>query len=137
MALPAGAVVDASAGAVRVRGADGKDAVFSRGAFKLGPAGPVTQLSLVGGDFSVCKRKTASAAASKPRVIRRLWGNGKGRFRTQGRFAAATVRGTVWEVEDACEGTVVHVRRGLVEVRDRRTGKVTVAKAGGSVTVPA
>lgn len=136
--IPAGSVVNATAGAVRLKGAAGKNVVFSKGAFKVGSAGPVSELALAGGDFSMCKkRKLSGVGASQPRLIRTLWGDGKGRFRTRGRFAAATVRGTAWEIADACGGTIVHVRRGVVEVRDLRRGKVTVVRAGGSVTIPA
>ena len=35
--------------------------------------------------------------------MRKLWGSGKGRFRTRGRYAAATVRGTTWLMEDFCD----------------------------------
>ena len=39
----------------------------------------------------------AGGAAKKPKS-RKLWGDGKGKFRTKGRYAAATVRGTRWLV---------------------------------------
>lgn len=135
--LPVGATVDATLGAVRLV-APGKSAVFSKGAFRIASRGAVSEIALAGGDFSACKhRKPSAVHESQPKVIRRLWGDGKGRFRTRGRFAAATVRGTAWDVEDTCAGTVVHVRRGVVEVRALRTGRLTVVRAGGSVTVPA
>ena len=41
----------------------------------------------------------ARVAAKKPALRRRsgsLWGDGRGRFRTRGRYGAATVRGTKW-----------------------------------------
>jgi hypothetical protein len=50
--------------------------------------------------------------------VRRLWGDGYGRFRTAGRYSAATVRGTRWLVEDRCDGTVTRVKRGQVAVED-------------------
>ena len=49
---------------------------------------------------------------------RRLWGNGRGRFRTRGRYGAATVRGTKWLTDDRCDGTLVRVKRGKVAVKD-------------------
>jgi len=61
-----------------------------------------------------------------------LWGNGKGRFRTTGRFAAATVRGTSWKIEDRCDGTVVSVTTGTVSVRDLRLKRNVVVTAGHS-----
>ena len=58
--------------------------------------------------------------------------DGKGRFRTLGRYAGATIRGTIWLTEDRCDGTLTHVTRGVVVVRDfRRRVDVTV-RAGKS-----
>ena len=54
--------------------------------------------------------------ASKGRAA--LWGKGKGAFRSQARYAAATVRGTFWLTADRCDGTQVTVRQGRVEVSD-------------------
>ena len=55
----------------------------------------------------------ASAARS-----RRLWGRGRGRFRTRGRRSAATVRGTTWLQKDTCATTTTVVREGTVIVKD-------------------
>ena len=42
-------------------------------------------------------RPCAKARRSNPKkVVRALWGTGKGSFRTSGRFSSATVRGTLW-----------------------------------------
>jgi hypothetical protein len=81
--------------------------------------------------------KGARAAAVDRRkgpkaVLGRLWGNGKGRFRTNGRYSSATVRGTIWLVEDRCEGTLTKVRRGTVQVRDFKRRKTVTVKAGHS-----
>ena len=54
----------------------------------------------------------ATAAAKKPKT-RKLWGDGKGRFRTRGKFSSATVRGTKWVVIDRCDGTLTRVVRGI------------------------
>jgi hypothetical protein len=51
-------------------------------------------------------------------TARRLWGNVHGNFRTTGRYASATVRGTEWLTEDTCAGTLVKVARGVVSVDD-------------------
>jgi hypothetical protein len=51
-----------------------------------------------------------------------LWGSGKGQFRTKGRYAAATVRGTIWLTADRCDGTFVRVRRGVIVSNIPRTG---------------
>ena len=65
------------------------------------------------------------------RRVRRLWGDGRGRFRTRGRYGAATVRGTKWLTLDRCDGTKVRVVRGKVAVRDlghpNRTPKLVTA----------
>jgi ferric-dicitrate binding protein FerR (iron transport regulator) len=65
-------------------------------------------------------------------VIRKLRGNGRGRFRTRGRYSAATVRGTDWTVEDRCDGTLTRVKRGRVSVRDFRRRKTVTVRAGKS-----
>ena len=66
---------------------------------------------------------------SKKRV-RRLFGDAKGSFRTSGRNAAATVRGTRWGVQDRCDGTLVTVQRGRVEVRDKVKRKTIIVRTG-------
>ena len=49
---------------------------------------------------------------------RKLWGDGKGTFRTDGQFSSATVRGTSGSCIDRCAGTLTQVVRGSVTVRD-------------------
>lgn len=122
--VPFGTVVDARRGRVRLivarnrRGAT-ESAVFYAGRFSVRQGGgsrPVTTLRLLGAFRTRCA-PGARASARKPRR-RRLWGDGKGRFRTRGRYSAATVRGTKWLVEDRCDGTLTRVARGEVEVVD-------------------
>jgi hypothetical protein len=60
----------------------------------------------------------AATAGGSSTVVRMLWGNGQGKFQTKGRYAAATVRGTVYGVSDRCDGTLITVREGLVSVHD-------------------
>ena len=90
----------------------------------------LTELRLKGSSFSSCKRKPASASAS--RRIRRLGSSARGRFRTRGRHSAATVRGTRWTTTDRCDGTLTKVTRGTVAVRDFRRRKTIIVKAGRS-----
>lgn len=120
---------------------------------------PITEVVLVGGDFSICnpkkKQKRVLSAATKPkpkkaaakpkrkpkpkvnrRPVRRLWGNGKGSFRTRGRHAAATVCGTVWLTEDRCDGTLIRVREGVVSVRDFVLRRTVLVRAGRSYLAP-
>ena len=68
------------------------------------------------------RRRPGERAAKKKK--RRLWGDGKGKFRTQGEFSSATVRGTRWLTEDRCNGTLTRVTKGRVAVRDfARSGR--------------
>jgi hypothetical protein len=53
-------------------------------------------------------------------------------FRTTGKYAAASVRGTIWLTRDTCTLTLVRVRSGRVEVLDlarRRRVTVTTGKS--------
>jgi hypothetical protein len=69
---------------------------------------------------------------SPTKKMRTLWGNGSGTFRTRGRYAAATVRGTEWLTQDTCTGTLVLVRQGVVEVFDFTLRKTVTVNAGES-----
>jgi hypothetical protein len=122
-------VLKTDTGTLRLFGAAGVHAAFvlARGTDNKKP---IVELRLIGGDFSVCpKRKTKSArqpTATSP-TVRLLWGSGKGQFRTKGRYAAATVRGTIWLTADRCDGTFVRVRRGVILVSNiPRTRPVTL-----------
>jgi len=86
------------------------------------------------GSRAIARGQTAVAAATKrsKKVVARLWGNGKGRFRTTARQSSATVRGTIWLTEERCDGTLTRVTRGVVSVRDKRTGRTVTVRAGGS-----
>ena len=65
-----------------------------------------------------------------------LWGDGKGNFRTTGRNSAATVRGTKWLTQERCDGTLTRVVRGVVKVKNLRTGKVVTITGGHSYLSP-
>jgi hypothetical protein len=65
-------------------------------------------------------------------VLGRLNASGHGHFTVQGRYSAATVRGTVWSVGDRCEGTLTKVTRGVVVVRDFRRRKTITLFTGQS-----
>jgi len=79
-------------------------------------------------------RAGASAAKKKrsKKVVSRLWGNGKGNFRTTARHSAATVRGTIWLTQERCDGTLTRVTRGVVRVRDLTAHKTVTVRAGHS-----
>jgi hypothetical protein len=81
--------------------------------------------------------RSAAADAKKKKkgpksVLGKLWGSGKGKFRTNGKYSSATVRGTIWLVADRCDGTLTKVTRGTVQVRDLRRKKTVTVKAGHS-----
>ena len=54
-----------------------------------------------------------------------------GKFRTKGRYAAATTRGTVWSIADRCDGTLTQVS-GQVVVSDFVRHKTITVRAGHS-----
>jgi hypothetical protein len=94
---------------------------------------PVTDLTLRSTSFakqcpSTGKGARAAAVRSSKRIAR-LWGNGKGRFRTRGRNSAATVRGTIWLTEERCDGTLTRVTKGSVTVRDLRAKRTVIVRA--------
>jgi hypothetical protein len=135
-AIPLGSTIDATKGRVRLTSAAGpggktQTADFYQGMFVVTQtrgSKPVTQLAL-SGKLS-CGKSKASASARKK--VRRLWGDGKGRFRTKGKYGAATVRGTNWLTEDRCGSTLVRVKRGRVAVRDFAKRKTVLVKKGKS-----
>ena len=79
-------------------------------------------------------RRRALAPPPRSRRRRKLFGNGKGAFRTAGKYSAATVRGTTWSVTDTCTGTLTKVTQGVVSVRDNVKKKTIVVRAGKCYT---
>jgi hypothetical protein len=135
--VPYGSELDTRRGKVRIvaaaRGGKTATAVFNAGRFVLARRrGAVTELRL-SGPLAGCGRASASDGASAARRRgRRLWGSGKGRFRTRGRRSAATVTGTKWLVEDRCDGsTLTLVTKGVVKVRDFGRHRTVTVRAGG------
>jgi hypothetical protein len=135
--VPVGTVVDTNAGSVALTSANpGRPARFQTGQFH-GGIFEIRQSPSQGGLVNLVVRDNVSrkqACAPRARLARRilglLRGNARGRFRTTGRFAAATVRGTEWGVRDRCDGTLVVVTRGVVDVRDFRLGKDILVRGG-------
>ena len=79
-------------------------------------------------------RRARRSAAAKKVKTRKLWGKGKGAFRTSGKYSAATVRGTTWLVQDTCTSTLTRVTEGVVTVRDNVKKKNVVVRAGKRYT---
>jgi hypothetical protein len=130
--IPVGTEVDTRKGRVTLtsaadRSGGTQSADFYDGIFKIGQtkgAKPVTELTLT--EKLSCPRGRASAAAGKKK--RKLWGSGRGAFRTKGQYSAATVRGTIWLTEDRCGSTLTRVTEGVVGVRDLVKRKTVVLR---------
>ena len=94
---------------------------------------PVTDLVLRSGNFdAICGSGGVdiARASASTKSVRHLWANGKGKFRTKGRFAAASIRGTEWQTDDRCDGTLITVKTGAVSVFDQVLRKTVVVTAG-------
>jgi hypothetical protein len=147
--IPVGSTLDTAKGRVSLRTASDtrrhvQRAQFFRGRFLIRqvrkPRGKarrrstklITELRLTGSSFAkACKAKASiSAKRRSKKRVRRLFGDGKGSFRTRGRNAAATVRGTRWGVQDRCDGTLVTVQRGRVQVRDLVRRRTVTVRTG-------
>jgi hypothetical protein len=155
--LPFGSRIFAPNGSFRLivnNGSGLETGVFANGIFTIsqGPLNRVrssqlnrrliTRLTLRGGRFAGCRRAArgrASAAArrSRRRVLRRGWSVSRGRFKTRGAYAAATVRGTVWLMQDRCDGTLIRVRRGSATIWDFTRQLRRVVRAGHEYFAPA
>jgi hypothetical protein len=135
--IPVGSLIDTRKGRIAITSAaDLKggtaNADFYDGVFQIQQkrsASPVTDAQLV---TSKAKCGKVSAHASASKRLGRLWATGKGKFRTKGRYSAASVRGTTWLTEDRCDGTFTKVSRGRVSVRDNVKRKTIILTAGQS-----
>ena len=158
--IPAGTVVNALHGTLSLTtaappgakkskskksGAKTQTAAFGGAVFKLtqdrsGASKGIATVSLVEGafkgapSFASCKahKGKASAAAVSKKVLQLLHASGHGKFRTKGRYAAATVRGTIWTTADRCDGTLVHSIKDSVTVNDLVRHKTVIVRAGHS-----
>jgi hypothetical protein len=155
--LPLGTVVDATRGRLALTSAASRTggrtqtqrAEFFDGVFQIKQRKakrPTTDLLLRSTNFAkVCGSSArsvsrsagspvavAAAAKRSKKVVTKLNGTGKGRFRTIGRNSAATVRGTIWLTEERCDGTLTSVTRGIVSVRDTRAKRTVLVRAGHS-----
>jgi hypothetical protein len=84
--------------------------------------------------FSSCKTKSGKAVIAKlsKRTLQLLRGSAHGKFRTKGRYAAATVRGTIWTIADRCDGTLTHAIKDSVTVNDLVLHKTIILRPGHS-----
>jgi PKD repeat protein len=141
--IPYGARVDVTHGRLTLTTEVGTLLVYGNGASAiftmkriLEGGKTIVVLTLVGGDFGVCTKRsvasTSHGSAGSKKVVRALWGSGKGTFRTSAKYASATVRGTIWLTADRCDGTAVTVRRGIVQVNDFVHHVKVPVRAGGT-----
>ena len=138
--VPLGTVIDTRAGVVRLAAAyptPGPGAVgeFQDGIFQVEQertnAGLVDLRIQNASSAATCGLARAKVTALLgARQLGLLLGSGTGRFRTDGQFSAATVRGTKWGVRNRCDGTLTIVRQGVVAVTDFATHKTIVLHTG-------
>jgi 6-bladed beta-propeller len=146
--IPVGSQVDARTGTIRLTAASTKANATFTGSFggglfsisqaKRRSAQGLTTLALLDGvtkgspSVRRCQapKHGADIAASTGRTLGLLHATARGKFRTRGRYSAATVRGTVWDTIDRCDGTLTVVHRGTVAVTDFRLHKTVLVHAG-------
>jgi hypothetical protein len=154
--LPFGTKVDSRAGSLQLLTATGHigkpqagtfgGAVFGLSQKKRGRQKGLTTVSLLDGavagapSYAGCSAHaavdglTATAAHAPPKVLQTLHARDhNGAFRTTGRYAAGTVRGTVWSMSDRCDGTLTAVSRGIVDVTVFATRQVVAVHAHHSL----
>jgi hypothetical protein len=84
--------------------------------------------------YASCKTKKGKAvtAALSKRTLQLLRGRAHGKFRTKGRYSAATIRGTIWTIADRCDGTLTHAIKDTVTVNDLVLHKTITLRPGHS-----
>ena len=151
--IRSGAVVDALHGTISLTSATGRGKETQTGTFggavfkvtqaRAGKNKGLTTLALVEGarfkgapTYATCKARRkaldASAAASSSKTLQLLHSSAHGKFRTTGRYSAATVRGTSWTIADRCDGTRTHDITHSVAVTDFVRHKTIILRAGQS-----
>jgi hypothetical protein len=136
-AVGIGSVLDTTRGRAKLNTAEGTSTATGA-TFKLQEQRVrgvrYTLLKLVKPKLSGCRttaRHTAGLASTqKKKKSVSLWVHAKGHFKTQGQYASATVRGTTWLTQERCDGTLIRVLRGVVDVHDLVRGKTYNVKAG-------
>ena len=157
--VPIGSTVDAINGTVSITvalpGGTTQTGEFYDGEFVLTQAKSGTTIPvLTGGSFSGCPAPGNSAAAridaraassakkkkkKKPNtVVRQLWGNAHGNYTTKGRYGSASVSGTIWLVQDRCDGTYITATKdNVIVVAYAHPNKKYNVKQGQHILIPA
>jgi uncharacterized repeat protein (TIGR01451 family) len=92
----------------------------------------ITDLTLTAPDFTTCNAPRRLSAAPSSKVVRQLWGNAHGSFRTTAKYSSATIRGTIWGVVDRCDGTLTSDVVDPVTVQDLVLNKTIELNPGQS-----
>lgn len=147
--VPLGSIVDTRKGHAKlefeVSRQAKQDGTFYGTKFKVSqPAnqGGLTELDIrdAAANRSACRKsrsgKRPFAAKRLPKtLVARIKGRAKGKYRTRGRNSSASVKGTTWEINERCDGTLTKVVTGVVKVFDPRRGVTRTLRAGDSLLV--
>jgi hypothetical protein len=128
--VPFGTTIDATNGVVTLTVAlpngGTQTGEFYDGEFVLTQTRSGTTIpTLTGGSFAACPNhrrrhrhgaRDASSHKKPGSVVRQLWGNAHGNYTTKGRYGSAAVSGTIWLVQDLCDGTLIRVTKDNVIV---------------------
>ncbi|HEY4827331.1 MAG TPA: fibronectin type III domain-containing protein [Solirubrobacteraceae bacterium] len=149
--IPTGSQIDARHGSLELITSNGEKGKTQHGTFggaifkltqtRSGASKGLVTLSIVENAFkgapsyALCTKHPAGearAAALSSKTLQLLHASGHGKFRTSGRYSAATVRGTIWTIADRCDGTLVHDVTDSVSVTDFVHHKTIILHAGQS-----
>ena len=134
--VPVGAELDTTRGNVQLTSSKGvgggvQTSQFYSGRFSVSQRtreGGITEVKMTE-PIKCQKNSRGGKVTAAAKRSRRLWGRGKGRFRTRGRHSSATVRGTQWLTKDTCTTTTTSVKEGTVIVKDFAKRKNVRVKA--------
>lgn len=144
--IPVGCLINARHGTINLTASKGDSGATQAGNFWGGvfvatqKAADNQPLLLKLAGRKMCERRKFGSKQGKRAQVRerrrrrsgrKLWGSGKGNYKTRGNYGSATVRGTVWLVRDRCDGsTLFKVKEGTVRVRDFVKKKSLTLEAG-------
>ena len=149
--IPSGSQIDARHGSLELITSAGQKGRTQHGTFggaifkltqeRAGKSKGLVTLTLVEGafkgapSFGLCTKHKAgdpSATAASVKTLQLLHASAHGKFRTKGRYSAATVLGTIWTTADRCDGTLIHDITDSVKVTDFVHHRTVIIHAGQS-----